>query len=488
VAFVQRFDSGLRWNARFHVAWLDGVYSWEPGRGEVTWYEDEGISDADVAKLVGRIGDRVRKALKKAGKWWDEDDTGGPFAGSAKVYSGFNGSVLYSVVGSAFELVGFAVCGTGDLNADGFADFAVGAPAVPFAPPPLPVPSVRIFSGVDGSLLRTLPGTRDGFGSVLANVGDVDADGRDDLLIGDPGSVSPVGAAHLVSGIDGTTLLSLTGGFGFGVRVAAAGDMDADGVPDLLFGIPDDSTNGVRAGRVQVLSGATGTVIHDLLGTMAFREFGESIDGLGDIDGDGVPEFIVGTNQTGSTRVYSGATATVLFNLGFADDVASAGDWNGDGLGDFITGGSTTSVYLAPVTATTRPFRAACAQPSTNANLSLTTQSAPAIGTDFVVTANDAGGSAGLAFYFFGFPAGSQTPPLDLAVLGNPGCTLQVDLGLLLETPVGAVGAATTIVSIPDLPLLIGTDGLVLQALVATPGATPVFNPTDTVELVIGSH
>jgi hypothetical protein len=74
VAFVQRFDSGLRWNARFHVAWLDGVYSWEPGRGEVTWYEDEGISDADVAKLVGRIGDRVRKALKKAGKWWDEDD------------------------------------------------------------------------------------------------------------------------------------------------------------------------------------------------------------------------------------------------------------------------------------------------------------------------------------------------------------------------------------------------------------------------------
>ncbi len=74
VAFVQRFDSGLRLNLHYHVVWLDGVYSWQPGRSGVAWHEHEGLEDAGVARLVRRVRDRVLRALRRAGKWWEEGD------------------------------------------------------------------------------------------------------------------------------------------------------------------------------------------------------------------------------------------------------------------------------------------------------------------------------------------------------------------------------------------------------------------------------
>ena len=74
VAFVQRFDSGLRLNLHYHVVWLDGVYSWQPGRSGVAWHEHEGLEDAGVAQLVRRVRDRVLRALRRAGKWWQDGD------------------------------------------------------------------------------------------------------------------------------------------------------------------------------------------------------------------------------------------------------------------------------------------------------------------------------------------------------------------------------------------------------------------------------
>ena len=69
VAFVQRFDSGLRVNLHFHVLWLDGVYAWEPGRAPV-FAEHGELTDVDVAKLVRVVRDRVRRCLHRLGSGW----------------------------------------------------------------------------------------------------------------------------------------------------------------------------------------------------------------------------------------------------------------------------------------------------------------------------------------------------------------------------------------------------------------------------------
>ncbi|MBL8724363.1 MAG: transposase [Planctomycetes bacterium] len=74
LAFVQRFDSALRLNVHFHVLWLDGVYGWEPGRGPPVFHEHAGFCDGDVELLVQRLCVRVRRALRKLGKWVDAED------------------------------------------------------------------------------------------------------------------------------------------------------------------------------------------------------------------------------------------------------------------------------------------------------------------------------------------------------------------------------------------------------------------------------
>ena len=85
--FVQRFDSALRLNVHFHVIWLDGVHSHEPGRGGVEWCEHAQVTDADVALLVRRVRNRVRRKLRQMGKWPEDRDAadadvgGGPSDG-----------------------------------------------------------------------------------------------------------------------------------------------------------------------------------------------------------------------------------------------------------------------------------------------------------------------------------------------------------------------------------------------------------------------
>ena len=59
---------------RFHVIWLDGVYSHEPGRGGVEWCGHAQVTDADVALLVRRVRDRVRRKLRQMGKWPEDRD------------------------------------------------------------------------------------------------------------------------------------------------------------------------------------------------------------------------------------------------------------------------------------------------------------------------------------------------------------------------------------------------------------------------------
>ena len=107
-------------------------------------------------------------------------------SGMMKVFSGKDGAVLFAVAGSsAGEKLGLSVSGAGDVDLDGFDDFAVGSPDG-LDSSGSDVGFVQIFSGKSGAALRTLYGFAAGgdFGNALDDAGDANQDGFPDLLIG----------------------------------------------------------------------------------------------------------------------------------------------------------------------------------------------------------------------------------------------------------------------------------------------------------------
>ena len=93
----------------------------------------------------------------------------------------------------------------------------------------------------------------------------------------------------------------------FGAALANAGDLDSDGVPDLIVGAPGESGY-AWTGYVQVLSGRTGSVIRTFTGGAAWL-FGYAVAGAGDVNLDGVPDILIGApgheNRSGSVFLYS---------------------------------------------------------------------------------------------------------------------------------------------------------------------------------------
>jgi hypothetical protein len=194
-----------------------------------------------------------------------------------------------------------------------------------------------------------------GFGSAVAVPGDVDGDGVPDLLVGAPLALGGAGRVVLLSGADGAVLLDLPGaaaGQALGTSVDGAGDVDGDGIPDLIAGAPGDSTAASGAGAAFLFAGADGSVLRVLLGDAAFDRLGQSVAGLGDTDGDGVPDVAVGAplndaagNKAGLVRVVSGADGSTLLTLLGQHErdelgrlVARVGDADGDGLADLLLG------------------------------------------------------------------------------------------------------------------------------------------------------
>jgi hypothetical protein len=124
-----------------------------------------------------------------------------------------------------------------------------------------------VRSGADGKPLYTFTGDNpgDGFGIGSANVGDVNRDGFDDMLAG-AWQYSAVAASggriYLFSGKDGSVLRTITGripGETLGFDAAGVGDLDGDGVVDLLVTSSWSNVNGFRSGRMYVISGKSGS-------------------------------------------------------------------------------------------------------------------------------------------------------------------------------------------------------------------------------------
>lgn len=221
---------------------------------------------------------------------------------------------------------------------------------------------------------------RTAFGHAVAAVGDLNGDGVTDLLIGAPqrdvGGTWSQGQAFAFSGADRRLLYTLNDpapspgpwyqGGHFGRAVAGVGDIDDDGVPDLLVGAPwHDVAGNTHAGQAFTFSGADGRLLYAItsphLHDGAF--FGEAVAGVGDLDGDDVPDLLVGApgqggggnGRPGQAFTFSGVDGRLLYTLdnpsrqtqvygNFGGTVAGAGDVTGDGIQDFLVAASTQDV------------------------------------------------------------------------------------------------------------------------------------------------
>ena len=263
--------------------------------------------------------------------------------------------VLYTLSGETPGAnFGWAVSELGDVDHDGRTDLIVGEPYSAAG-------TTYIYSGKRGRLLHRLDGAPgDLQGYAIADAGDVDGDRVPDVVSGAPG-VGP-GHAYLYSGRTGALLHTFTG-FGegdyFGSAVASAGDVNRDGRADLLVGAELSDARGADSGRAYVFSGRTYELLLTLDAGDAGDNLGSATDWTGDLNRDRVPDLIVGARSAdgGKAYVFSGKTGALLFqidapasggNLGWFF-VAGVGDVNRDGRPDVYAAdfGDTT---LGPAT------------------------------------------------------------------------------------------------------------------------------------------
>ncbi|NJN88613.1 MAG: cadherin-like domain-containing protein [Leptolyngbyaceae cyanobacterium SL_7_1] len=331
--------------------------------------------------------------------------------------NGSNGFVINGI--DSNDNAGFSVSSAGDINKDGIDDLVIGAPG---ADPNSVINAGETYvvfgrAGIGGSgslnLAAAIDGTNgfvingvdslDRSGTAVSRAGDVNGDGADDLIIGapeaDPNAISVAGKSYVVFGGVGVgaqgslSLSTLNGSNGFlingidtadrsGTSVSSAGDINGDGIDDLIIGaVGGDPAGKNGAGESYVVFGSTGLGLGGILNLSTLNgsngfvingvedddASGISVSNAGDVNGDGFDDLIIGAFEADANGNSEAGRAFVVFgsatvgvggrlNLasldgsnGFAINgidkedlagfaVSGLGDVNGDRFSDLIVG------------------------------------------------------------------------------------------------------------------------------------------------------
>lgn len=270
--------------------------------------------------------------------------TGGDKPARLRVYSGRTGSLLRQISLSRLsDALALAIAVLDDLTGDGVAEIAVSGHAGYMSTKKGSVVIVDVMTGVQLNHLNGLaPG--DQYGATVVTIGDCDGDGVADFAVGAPGQIMDgvfarardsgwaeahpnlpppvqIGYVEVRSGEDGSLLRRLHGkqvkgmydertDF-FGEALASIGDVDGDGASEFVIGASRRMKDGKVVGVVSVVSCASGEELYSLYGAREYGDFGWSVGALGDIDGDGVAEFAVASRRDG-VFVFSGQTGKLL--------------------------------------------------------------------------------------------------------------------------------------------------------------------------------
>jgi Divergent InlB B-repeat domain/FG-GAP repeat/FG-GAP-like repeat len=286
------------------------------------------------------------------------------------------GNYNWSVIGDQdMGLFGWSVASAGDINHDGYDDVIVGEPYYNNGSK-VWAGKVFVYYGSASGLLTSPAWTKTGdmanetLGISVASAGNVNGDEFSDVIIGAAGY--GIGGAAFVyygsgSGLAATPDWTVLGqsNEGIGGSVASAGDVNGDGYDDVIVGDPYNSQGGLtyNGAAFAYYGSATGlstTSDWSAYGSQNYEFFGSSVSSAGDVNGDGASDVIVGTayynfdvadnlNNGGAVFAYYGNLGSGLdsspdwsevYNQPGADDaiVASIGNANGDSYDDVIVG------------------------------------------------------------------------------------------------------------------------------------------------------
>ncbi len=396
-----------------------------------------GVDDGDeFGTSVAGVGDLDGDGVDDVVVGAESDDDGGTDRGAVRIlFLNADGTVkavqkisdtqggLSATLDNA-DYFGLSVAGIGDLDGDGIGDIVVGADFdddggtnhgavyILFLNSDGTVKAEQKISDTQGGLTTAL-GDTDRFGYSVDAIGDLDGDGSNDVVVGaygdddggaDRGAVyvlflnsdGRVKAEQKISDTQGGLVASLVNGDTFGSDVAGIGDINGDGIEDIAVGARYDADGGTDRGAVYILFlNSDGTVkgeqkISDTQGGLVATlsdgdKFGVSVAGLGDIDGDGVGDLVIGADGASNGRgavhivflqangtvkadqeissVTGGLSATLDSGDQFGLSAAGLGDLDGDGVVAAIVGaisdddGGTDrgAVYILELAAPTPP-------------------------------------------------------------------------------------------------------------------------------------